>query len=175
MYVGLHYTTYPDNKDPLNKRQTKARNGPISSCSWSSQTERQEKSNPVEEECHWESRTKAAGQALFIFQGEKTPTIKPLHTGFSWCKHKCENNSSHFGSLPEKKLSSTMYLLKNVSMKMPSFPILSWSVSSKSSRVTKSSSWKPKGDKMGGGFKSVQSTQQSQFCIGSSRAGQQIV
>lgn len=83
MYVVLHNTTHPDNQDPLNKRQTKPRDGPISSCSWSSQTERQEKSNPVEEECHWESRRKTAGQDTFIFQGKKT--INPLHTGFSWC------------------------------------------------------------------------------------------
>lgn len=83
VYVVLHHTTHPDNKDPLNKRQTKARNGPISSCSWSSQTERQEKSNPVEEEWHWESRRKAAGQDTFIFQDKKN--INPLHSGFSWC------------------------------------------------------------------------------------------
>lgn len=33
------------------------------------------------------------------------------------------------------------FLLKKVSMKMPSFPILSWSASSKSSLATKSSSY----------------------------------
>lgn len=35
---------------------------------------------------------------------------------------------------------NTLYLLKNVSIKIPSLPILSWSASSKSSRATKSSS-----------------------------------
>jgi len=63
-----------------------------------------------------------------------------------------------------------MYLLKNVSMKMPSFPILSWSVSSKSSRVTKSSSCRSKGDKTW-----VDSGQCSPHSdLGSSRKGQQI-
>lgn len=37
-------------------------------------------------------------------------------------------------------------LLKKVSMKMPSFPILSWSASSKSSLATKSSSWTERGE-----------------------------
>lgn len=108
----LHHTTHPDNKDPLNKRQTKARNGPISSCSWSSQTERQEKSNPVEEEWHWESRRKAAGQDTFIFQDKKKH--KPLALRFFLVlhKHKCDPNYS--GSLlAEKFIPSGTYRRKS--------------------------------------------------------------
>lgn len=171
----LHYTTYPNNEDPFNKRQTKSRNGPVSSCSWSSQTERQEKSNPVEEECHWESRRKPAGQALFIFQGQNN--IKTLHTGFSLCyiNISVKITLSYFGWLPEKILSSTMYLLKKVSMKMPSFPILSWSVSSKSSRVTKSSSCKSKGEKTWVNLSQSSPYSNPNSACGSSTKGQQTV
>lgn len=89
-------------------------------------------------------------------------------------KPKHENNSSYFRSLPEKRGSPPMDLLKKVSMKMPSFPILSWSVSSKSSRVTNSSSCKSKGDETWVDLCQTSSYSTTNSAWGSLRKGQQI-
>lgn len=115
--------------------------------------------------------------SLYSKGKKKQPKHKTLAHRFFLVlhKHKCEKNSSYFGSLPEKKVSSIMYLLKKVSMKMPSFPILSWSVSSKSSRVTKSSSCKSKGGKTWVDLSQSSPYSNPSCACGSSRKGQQIV
>lgn len=164
-YMFLHYTTYPDNKDPLDKRQTKPRNGPVSSCSWSSQTERQEKSNPVEEECHWESKRKADDQALFIYQGKKIKPLKLAHTGFSQCYINLSVKITILGSetvWEKNKVSPCTYWRK-----------LAWkchhSLSSagqcrQSHPVSQSHPPANQKGKRMGGFQSVQSIQQPLTC-----------
>lgn len=49
-------STYPDNKNPFDEGQAKARNGSISAGGWCRQTEGQEEADPVEEECHFNEK-----------------------------------------------------------------------------------------------------------------------
>lgn len=112
---------------------------------------------------------------LYIPRQKKT-TVKSLHTDSSWCyiNLSVKITLAILGHCL-KKVSSMMYLLKKVSMKMPSFPILSWSVSSKSSRVTKSSSCKSKGGKMWVDLSHSSPYSNPSSTCGSSRKDQPIV
>ena len=45
--------TYPDDENPFDEGEAKARDGPVAASRRGGQTERQEEANPVEQEGHW--------------------------------------------------------------------------------------------------------------------------
>lgn len=50
---------YPDYKDPFDEGEAKTWNGPVAASSWGGQTEREEETDPVEQESHWGKRNGA--------------------------------------------------------------------------------------------------------------------
>lgn len=53
MSVFLCVASYPDYEDPFDEGEAKAWDGPVAASCWCGQTERQEETDPIEEECHW--------------------------------------------------------------------------------------------------------------------------
>lgn len=54
--------SYFDYEDPFDERQAESWDGPVASGSWGGQAERQEETDPVEQERHWTERERGQGE-----------------------------------------------------------------------------------------------------------------
>lgn len=53
VFVCVGSSSYPDYEDPLDEGEAEAWDGPVAARRRGGQTERQEETDPVEQECHW--------------------------------------------------------------------------------------------------------------------------
>lgn len=74
--------TYPDYEDPFDEGEAKAWDGPVAAGRWGGQTERQEETDPVEQECHWrkdggkkQSVRRVIGRIHLTFQRKQTSRL----------------------------------------------------------------------------------------------------
>lgn len=71
---------YPDNEDPFDEGESKARNCPVASSCRGGQAERQEEPDPVEQECHWRERERPRRMRIRIdirkINDKNTITVK---------------------------------------------------------------------------------------------------